>query len=231
MATTAPPAAETRRKGALEGESTTTAPGAYLAPPPKLRRRPVLIAASAAAICLGALLSLWAYNSTANAHDVLAMRHTVERGQVIAREDLMSVRVSLDPALKPLAADQAEAVVGMRAALDMPAGGVVTAEQVTDEAIPARGESVVGIALTSAMLPADQLKVGDPVRVVTTPGQQDDVDTVEPEAIEAVVVAVSRDDITGNTVVNVQVPYDSAPRVAARAAAGRVALVLDSLER
>lgn len=205
--------------------------GEHLAPPPKLRRRPALIAASIAAICLGALASLWAYTSTSNAQEVLAVRNTVQRGDVVQADDLMTVRIGVDPALKPVSADEASTVVGKRAALDMPAGGVVTAAQVTDANTPPKGESVVGISLSSALLPANELRVGDPVRVVTTPGPQGDLGSAPPESVDAVVVGISSDETTGNTIVNVQVPYAGAAKVAALAATGKVALVLDSRER
>lgn len=236
MATTtsdAPSRSWRRPKGALAAEpASAPGPAEHLAPPPKLRRRPALIAASVAAICLGALASLYAYNSSSNAREVLAVRTTVERGAVITQDDLMVVRIGVDPALHPLAADQASSVVGKHAALDLTAGGVVTAEQVTDAATPPKGESVVGISLSAAMLPANELRVGDPVRVVTTPGSQGDVTTgAAPAAIDATVVGISSDQTTGNTIVNVQVPYGEAARVAALAATGKVALVLDSLER
>ena len=42
-----------------------------IAPPPKLRRRPLLVAASVAAVCLGALLAVWAYTSTSTAREVV----------------------------------------------------------------------------------------------------------------------------------------------------------------
>lgn len=234
MATTAPPvdpARSTRGDNKAAAPQQGPAPGELLAPPPKLRRRPALIAAAVAAICLGALASVWAYNSASNSHEVLAVRQTVERGTIIEREDVVAVRVSVDPALKPLAGDRLASVIGKRAALDIPAGGVVTAEQVTSTAIPAKGESVAGISLSPAMLPADQLRVGDPVRVVTTPGDQGEITAATPAAIDAVVVGLGTDKATGNTIVNVQVPYASAPKVAARAATGKVALVLDSRER
>lgn len=235
MATTtsdAPSRTLRRGKGAAEGEQVPArAAGEQLAPPPKLRRRPALIAASVAAICLGALASLWAYTSSSSAQEVLAVRQTVQRGDVIQPDDLMTVRIGVDPALKPLSADQASTVVGKRAALDMPAGGVVTAEQVTDANTPPKGESVVGISLTAALLPANELRVGDPVRVVTTPGQAGDVTVAAPDAVDAVVVGMSSDETTGNTIVNVQVPYADAAKVAALAATGKVALVLDSRER
>ena len=188
----------------------------------------MLIAASVAAICLGALASLWAYQSTSDTRSVLAVRQTIERGEVITADDLMTVNISVDPALRPLPADRADSVVGKYAALDMSAGGVVTQDQVTDQALPAEGSSVVGIALTAGMLPADQVRAGDKVRVVVTTGQQGEMPTGEPDSIEAVVVGGTRDETTGNAIVNVQVPTDDGPLLAARAATGKVAIVLDS---
>jgi|APEBP8051073178_1049388.scaffolds.fasta_scaffold00532_2 hypothetical protein len=229
MSTTTP-ATETwrqQRKNPTDGEP-TSAPGEQFAPPPKLRRRPVLIAASVAAICLGALASMWAYQSTSDAHSVLAVRQTIERGDVITAEDLMTVNISVDPALKPLSADQVNSVVGKHAALDMSAGGVVTQDQITEQALPAKGSSVVGIALTPGMLPANQMRVGDQVRVVVTPGQQGEMPTTDPDSIQAVVVGVAKDETTGNAIVNVQVSTNDGPMLAARAATGKVAIVLDS---
>ena len=227
MSTTTPATWRQQRKNPTDGEP-TSAPGEQFAPPPKLRRRPVLIAASVAAICLGALASMWAYQSTSDAHSVLAVRQTIERGDVITAEDLMTVNISVDPALKPLSADQANSVVGKHAALDMSAGGVVTQDQITEQALPAKGSSVVGIALTPGMLPANQIRVGDKVRVVVTPGQQGEMPTTDPDSIQAVVVGVAKDETTGNAIVNVQVPTNDGPMLAARAATGKVAIVLDS---
>lgn len=229
MSTTTPATDSRRqqRKNPTDGEP-TSAPGEQFAPPPKLRRRPVLIAASVAAICLGALASMWAYQSTSDAHSVLAVRQTIERGDVITAEDLMTVNISVDPALKPLSADQVNSVVGKHAALDMSAGGVVTQDQITEQALPAKGSSVVGIALTPGMLPANQMRVGDQVRVVVTPGQQGEMPTTDPDSIQAVVVGVAKDETTGNAIVNVQVSTNDGPMLAARAATGKVAIVLDS---
>jgi hypothetical protein len=201
-----------------------------LAQPPKLRRRPALIAASVAAVTIGALLSLWAYDSTANTHDVLAVRHSVARGQVITAEDLVVVKIGVDPALDPLPAAAAQDVVGKRAALDMPAGGVVIASQVTDQPVPSTGNSVVGVALAPGMVPVDQLRVGDLVRVVTTAGEQPDSTAADaaPQTVRAQVVGLSVDATSGNTIVNVEVPYDQAPVLAAVAASGKAAVVLDA---
>ena len=72
---------------------------------------------------------------------------------------------------------------------------------------------------------------GDSVRVVTTPGDQGEVTEQDPVTIEARVVGVGRVEETGETVVDVSVPREDAAELAARAATGRVALVLDARER
>jgi len=98
--------------------------------------------------------------------------------------------------------------------------------------VPAKGMSVVGVSLPPALMPAVQLHSGDQVRIVATPGAQGDVATgTSPKSIEATVVGVRGTGDTGQIVVDVSVPHDQAAELAARAATGKVALVLDSRER
>ena len=90
------------------------------------------------------------------------------------------------------------------------------------------GESVViGDDITVTVLEVR----GDVVRIVTTPGDQGEITDREPVTIEATVVGVNRVEETGETVVDVAVPEAEAAELAARAATGRVALVLDARER
>jgi hypothetical protein len=205
--------------------------GAVVAPPPKLRRRPLLVAASVAAICLGALLAVWAYTSTSTAREVVGVRSSIQRGEVIQRQDLVAVRVGVDPALRPVAASRLDSLVGQRAAVDLPVGGLVTDDAVTAAVVPARAMSVVGVALPASLMPGELLRSGDRVRVVATPGQQGDVTNSSPRAIAAVVLGVYPDADHAQTVVSVQVPSGQAAELAARSATGKVALVLDSRER
>lgn len=220
------PLPKRRRNDAPETDSDNVEP---VAVPPKSRRRPLVIAASIATICLGSLIFVLAFTALSDTKSVVAARDTIERGATIEAEDLVTVQVGVDPALDPVSADEAESLVGQRAALDIPKGGVVTSGQVGAEPVPTKGDSVVGISLTAAMLPAEMLRVGDPVRVITTPGEQGDIqDLDKPDAIEAAVVGVSTDPVTGNALVNVEVPYKQAPQVAGLAATGKLAIVLDS---
>jgi len=207
-------------------------PGESITPPPRLRRRPALVAASVAAICLGALLAVWAYTGASTSQDVLAVRSTVHRGELITRDDLMTAQIGVDPVLRPLPASAADSVVGKRAAMDLAAGGLVTREDVTSAVVPAKGMSVVGVSLPPALMPAAQLQSGDQVRIVATPGAQGDVATgTSPKSIGATVVGVRGTGDTGQLVVDVSVPHDQAAELAAEAATGKVALVLDSRER
>ncbi|KGN41021.1 SAF domain-containing protein [Knoellia aerolata] len=202
-----------------------------VAPAPKLRRRPALIAASVAAICLGGLVAAFAWTSTSNTQSVLAMRVAVERGALVSAQDVMSVQVSADPALHPIPASQSSAVVGQRAATDMAAGTLVTLEQVSDAVLPPAGMSIVGVGLPASQMPGEPLLVGDMVRVVATPGQSGEVIAGKQVTIAATVVGVRMNDENGQNVVSVQVAQQNAAELAARAATGNVALVLDSRER
>jgi len=209
------------------GQPAATASAAFT-PPPKLRRRPAIVAVGALAICLGALLAMWAWSSTTHTEEVLAARSTIHRGDVIEPEDIQRVRINGDPALHPLLASAYGSVVGKRAALDVAAGGLLTSGTATDEAMPPQGKSIVGISLTSAQAPGLPLRGGDHVRIVVTPGQNGGPAAGAPNFSVAEVVDTHIDDTTGNTVFDVLVPYADAGMLASRAATGNVALVLDS---
>lgn len=199
-----------------------------LAPPPRLRRRPTLIAGAVVSICLGALLAAWAWSSTTNTQEVLAARSTITRGAVITSDDIARVRISSDPALTPLAASAYDDVVGQVAALDISAGGLLTAESVTSDPVPPEGMSVVGVALTAAQVPSLPLRSGDRVRVVVTPGEGADAVSGTPAFSDAEVVGSRTDELTGDLLVDLMVPQSEATTLAARVSTGNVALVLDS---
>lgn len=228
MTTVTPAATDSTRTSGTPG----TAPGpGQIAPPPKQRRRPALVAVGVACVAVGGMASAFAWQATSNAQEVLTVRETIHRGEVIAEDDLLSVRIGVDPAIRPVLAADLDTIVGKHAALDISVGGVVTAEQVTDAPVPPQGQSVVGVSLTPTQLPSNQLRVGDRVRVVTTAEAAGAASTSTPQAVAAVVAMTTLDEMTGNTLVNVQVPSEAAPAIAAKAAAGSVALVLDSQEQ
>jgi hypothetical protein len=189
------------------------------------------VAAAIGAICIGALLAGWAWTATTNTQDVLVARHSIERGAVIEADDLARVRLSADPALKPVAAAQFDQVVGQRAAMDIAEGGMLTPRSFTAEVVPGEGQSVVGVALTPAQAPGLGLQYGDKVRVVVTPAQGEELPAGTPLTNDASVVGVHTSDETGQTVIDLLVPKADATVLATRIATGNIALVLDSRER
>jgi len=199
--------------------------------PVRTRRRPVLIIASLAALLLAALGGVWLWSSATSSAEVVVAKSTVPRGAVIAAGDLMVASVSLDPTVASIPASQMSTVVGKRAALDIAAGGLLTPADIASGTVPAKGETVVGLSLANGMLPAIALQAGDQVRVVQTPGAQGQVGDTPPVTISATVVAVTRSPDGQSALVDLLVSADAAPDLAARAATGKVAVVLDSRER
>ncbi|EGD43986.1 putative membrane protein [Nocardioidaceae bacterium Broad-1] len=196
--------------------------------PPKLRRRPIHVVLALIGICLGAIGAAWAWSATTNTEEVLVARTTIERWSTIEASDIERVRISSDAALTPVPASDYNKIVGTRAAVDIAAGGLLTPESTTSDGFPPTGKSIVGVSLTAAQAPATALRGGDPVRVIVTPTEGSEAPAGAPQFTEAEVVSSHVDEASGQLVVNVLVPYADAPALAARAATGNVALVLDS---
>ncbi len=222
---------DTLAKPSSQNGSPPSAPGSAqspVPPPAKLRRRPILLAISVLFVVIGALIAAWLVTTIGNTSAVIGIRQDVPRGSVIQRDDLMVVDITPDPSLKTVAAGQLSAEVGKHATQDLSAGSVLTPAQVTDQTLPATGDSLVGVSLSPAQLPSQPLQPGDNVRLVVTPRQQDDPPDQAPRAVSATVVSSSHIGDQGQVVVNVTVPQTSAAQLAAAAATGRLALVLDS---
>lgn len=189
-------------------------------------------------MALGALSAAYLVQVVSASHPVVAVVRPVAAGAVLQRGDLAVAQVQSDPALAPVPGSRIDALVGKRAAVALPAGSLLTADAVTDALPPATGQSLVGVALSPAQLPAEPLAAGDRVRLVDTPGAAASgsaaaagTDARGPHAVPAVVVGVAQPREDGTVVVDVTVPAADAVGLAASASTGRVALVLDSRER
>ena len=154
--------------------------------------------------------------------------HHHPAGALISRDDLVTVRIGVDPA--PIPAAQLDGVVGQRAAMDLPAGGLVTQDSITAMLFRLRTCRLWVSRCRRRCCRVSLSGAGDQVRVVATPGQQGEVTDGEQRSITATVVGVYPDADSGQTVVSVQVPYDQAAGCRA-VPAGKVAVVLDSRER
>jgi flagella basal body P-ring formation protein FlgA len=194
----------------------------------KLQRRPSAVVLALVLVCLGGLTGLWLWTSSSAATEVVAVRSPVERGQLIVPEDLTTVRVTLDPALRTVPASGLESLVGKRAVTDLAAGTLVAPEQVSDAVVPGAGMAVVAVPIAPGLIPSEPLKAGDTVRLVQAPAQGVEV-TGAPAEITGTVLNVTPGDT--ETVVDVLVADNRAGELAARAASGDLALVLASRER
>lgn len=224
------------KSSAAIGDGAKAQPAAPVMPSPgpriKARRRPWLFALMAALVAAGGLLGAYAFTSVDSTQEVLVVADDVARGAAIEAGDIAVVRVSVDPALTPVAAGEQSRFVGSRAAVDLWSGTLLTEGSVAESVVPVAGESLVGVSLTSAQMPSEQLYAGDDVRLVLSPENSGTRAAVGPlDTIEAVVVGVRRVAETGSTVVDVTVPEDQAAELAAMASLGGVALVLDSREK
>ena len=197
--------------------------------PPKIRRRPLVLVGTIAAVLVGGLGTAWVFLTSAASTEVVAIRAAVQRGEVIDREDLVVMKVGLDPSLDVVPGSQIDQVAGQRAATDLAAGGLLARSSVTDQVVPRAGEAMVGVTLAPSMLPGEPLLAGDRVLIVETPGLQGEVVTA-PVVLEATVSQVTVLE-TGDFKVDVLVPAGKAAELAARNGTGRLALVLEARER
>ncbi|MCB0919069.1 MAG: hypothetical protein KDC39_10940 [Actinobacteria bacterium] len=210
----------------LKVESPQVTPS--LPAPVRGQRRPLLIGLGIALVGLGALLAAWLATSLGATQPVLALVNTVHRGSLITSQDLTIVNLNPDPQLAEVPGSELGSVVGQRALVDLPAGSILPNDTYSDVPLPASGDSLVGLALSPSRMPLQPLTAGTPVRVVLTPRDGDEPTRGAPSSTLATVVSTSYDADTAQTVVEVSLPAQEAPALAAAAATGRIAIVVDS---
>lgn len=198
------------------------------APVRRYRRRPALIGLGVGLLATCGAGAAYLAQSSGGTVPVLAVTGTVHRGEVLDAARLTTARAAPDPALRPVAAGELSAVVGRRAATDLPAGTLLTEAALTTVDMPAAGQSVVGVAVTEAQLPQAELVAGDHVRVFGTPNPGDAPPPEPPRSVAATVVSVSDVLDSGHVVVDVVVAEEVAGTLVAKVATGRVAIVLDA---
>lgn len=233
MSIDSPPRPARRVSLPRRSRQTDVEPAPTTPDPPRLpgRRNPKWIALGVIAICLGGLLSYTVYARVATETTVVAMASTVYRGDVIEASDLTSVTLSGDPDIPTVGADEAEALVGKRAAYDLVQDSLVTPADVTAEALPAAERAVVGMKLAGGRAPADFLLPGSPVRLVSLPApdaQPGDADPYVGKSFAARTVSARPGPDAGSLFVDVDVPADQAPTIATLAAQERLTVIRDA---
>lgn len=194
---------------------------------PKMRRRPIIAILCVLVVVLGAIITGYAVSVAGGTTSVVAVRTDIARGEVITGDALHTVNITLDPSLSTVPGSQLDTLVGQHARVDLHAGGLISPDSITTTALPAEGQSVIGIAAGLGQRPSAALKPGDHIRIVATPRDQDDPPTDPPTTIEATVVAVHDSGDPGLSVIDVSVAQDKAAVLAALVATGRISIILD----
>ena len=207
-------------------------PSAPLGRQPR-RRRWGLVAVGVVLVVVGAVVAYLLVVTTGVTHSYLAVSRNVPYGPAIGPNDLSVVNVNAAAGLDPIPASERDQVIGKHAATDLFPGTLLTRAQLTDRAIPAPGEHLVGIELKPAQVPARTLKPGDPVVLVIVPAANlagvpdpNPSASAKPESIRATVAAATPPATNGNIRVDVAVNQADGLKVAAMAAAGRIVVVV-----
>ena len=201
---------------------------AAVLPPPGRRRRPALLALAVTMVVLGALGATYLATSLGQTSPVIAIAREVPWGQTLTAADLVQARIPADPALEPIPYGDREQVIGRIAATTLTPGSLLTRDSLTDQRLPAPGQQLVGVGVSAVQLPTTALRPGDDVLLVpvaaASPPAASERQT--PSVVEATVVRTGAPGTGGLRVVDVLVDAADGPDVAARAAAGLIAIVV-----
>jgi hypothetical protein len=196
------------------------------------RRRPTVWVGGVALIAVGAAVATSAALSAGAKHDVLALARSVPAGRLLTAADVRTVRVAADSSVATVPAAEESSVVGQRTAVDLVANSLLTNAALGGAAVPGKGQALLGVALKPGQLPARSLSRGDQAELIPTPpiatstssGSGSDASGASPVPVTVDAEGAAGSD--GTTVVDLVLPAEAAPKVAAQAAAGQLVLVL-----
>lgn len=229
MTTTATDRKAKRGKRAPETDASAPSRPASVTPPPtKMRVRRGMLALGIALALLGGVAVWWIFVNSSHTVSVMATNTDVARGETITAADLTTIQIAGGQQVDAITAKDAAKVVGTTALVDLPSGTLITSANTGNTLPVPSGSSIVGVTLTQAQMPGYALAAGDEVRIVETPVAQGDPPAQSPQSFDATVFTTRHDSENKVWVVDLVVPEREAPDIAARAATGRVALVIDT---
>ncbi len=200
--------------------------GAVVGRPERVRgrRSPQLIALGVLLACLGGLLGAMLFRTSTSSQDVLVMRNSVARGEIIEREDLAVTSIGSISGVSVVPSGQLDAVSGSIASVDLPKGTLV-GENSFDGDKFTLGQSQIGLVLASGRIPVSPLSPGTKVLLVEV-GDRGADQTEITWQVEATVVTTPKLLADGNRwVLDVALPPEFAARTARLAAAENLVLV------
>jgi Flp pilus assembly protein CpaB len=196
-------------------------------PLPTRARRPGLIAAAVLLIVGFALAGGLLVAGASGKTEVLVAAGPVPAGHVMEASDLRAASVAGD--VRAIRSADLSTVLGRTAAVDLVGGQLLNRDMLTDAAVPAPGQSMVGLALAAGRLPGDGLTIGDRVQAIAVPAAATPTgERIETPRVLAIgeVYGLRTDPAGGaGALVTVLVPSDAAGRLAAYGASGQVSLI------
>jgi hypothetical protein len=198
---------------------------------PRRRRNWARVGAAACLALFCGVFFVLLYASAGSRHPYLAVARPLPPGATITASDLAIARVQDDPALSPIPAGEAGAVVGRRAAVALVPGTLLTPADLASGPLLGAGEASVGLDLKPGQVPAG-LVPGEAVAIIDTattpPGAgasgSGSSNVLVAQATVLSVTAPMAGSASGDTEVTVAVPADVAAEVATAASAENVAV-------
>lgn len=187
----------------------------------------MVIAIGLAIAIVGGLASWWVATESSDSQTVFVAAAQIERGEVITAQDLGTLQLAGGQSTNAVPSTNPEQVIGKSVTVELPAGALITTDALGEGTSVEEGYSLVGVALSIGQLPSQKLSPGDSVRIVDTPVAQGDPPTSTPKTFEATVYGTKFDEQANQWIVDLKVSAEDAAGIAARAATGRIALILD----
>ena len=200
-----------------------------LEPPQRKVQVPQLVIATFV-VAISALAAVVLFSRAAAREPILALANPLERGQVVALDDLMVIYVATDDPIASLSSEAVAGLVGLTAVADLDAGTILTSAHFSSRSLLDGGEGVVGLALAPGEYPTPLLAPGDVVDVVVTDRRSLEADTTTAVTVvaSAVVFDIAELGTQGERFISLRMPAAAAAEVAGAAAVDGVRLVLVS---
>jgi hypothetical protein len=226
---------KTRRAHSEKASQTSTSKASPAVVRTKARVRPTLLI-SGIALIVAAALGAGLLTSLSQSSDgkVLITTTSVGAGKELSARVLTATRMQVPEGVTAYTPSDLETIIQMLAASELTPGTVLTTSNVTAERVVPTGKTVVGIPLEVGRMPGVRLVAGDPVRLVEVPDKTTVIVSSSSLSFKAVVFSVDIPDASAMvavTIVNVVVDQADANELAGLAAAGRLALVIDSIAK
>lgn len=197
---------------------------------PRARRRTAHILGVIALLVVCGLAAVFVVRAVQTQNRVVQVRTDLSRGDVIKLTDLAEVTVGSVQGVSTVPATQLPTLVGQRAAVDLVQGSLLPQGAVSDVAVPAVKQSLVGLRLDQGRMVIGDVNPQSRLRLVVTAPQGGDPtfqDKNSSREFPAVLISSAAALDGAATLINVQVAQPDAGLVAQLAATNRIAVVQD----